>query len=120
LTSSPEILKRLPGNADSYTVETGERAMKIEVNNPVISQLPPERGAKQVSASATTATEGTAQDRTTLHSDSLSVQALTSQAMNTPEIRQDKVDALRQSINSGTYQLDATKIAGAIVSSKSE
>jgi len=44
---------------------------------------------------------------------------LTSQAMNSPEVRQDKVDALRQSVNSGEYQIDPTKIAGAIVDSNS-
>ena len=44
--------------------------------------------------------------------------ALTTQAMKSPEIRQDKVDALSQSVKSGEYQLDATKIAGSIVESE--
>jgi flagellar biosynthesis anti-sigma factor FlgM len=45
---------------------------------------------------------------------------LASQAMNSPEIRQDKVDSLRQSVSSGSYQVDATKIAGALVESNGE
>jgi anti-sigma28 factor (negative regulator of flagellin synthesis) len=45
---------------------------------------------------------------------------LTSQALNTPEIRQDKVDTLSQSVNSGAYQLDATAIAGAMIDSNDE
>jgi anti-sigma28 factor (negative regulator of flagellin synthesis) len=40
--------------------------------------------------------------------------------MSSPEIRQDKVDALSQSVNSGAYQLDATKIASAIIESTGE
>jgi anti-sigma28 factor (negative regulator of flagellin synthesis) len=40
--------------------------------------------------------------------------------MSSPEVRQDKVDTLSQSVNSGTYQLDATKIAGAILGSNGE
>jgi flagellar biosynthesis anti-sigma factor FlgM len=120
LTTSPDGLKRLSGNADSCTVGTGESAMKVELNSPSATLLPAGRSVKQVSTGSTTATQGAAQDRTTFHSDSLSVTSLTSQAMSSPEIRQDKVDTLSQSVNNGTYQLDATRIAGAIVDSKSE
>jgi flagellar biosynthesis anti-sigma factor FlgM len=42
---------------------------------------------------------------------------LTTQALSSPEVRQDKVDTLRQSVSSGTYALDATKTADAIVQS---
>jgi flagellar biosynthesis anti-sigma factor FlgM len=45
---------------------------------------------------------------------------LTSQALNSPEVRQGTVDALRQAVNSGQYQLDATKIAGAIINGNGE
>jgi flagellar biosynthesis anti-sigma factor FlgM len=94
--------------------------MKVELNSPSASLLQAERSAKQVSTSGTAATQDATLDRTTFHSDSLSVQSLTGQAMNSPEIRQDKVDALSQSVNSGSYQLDATKIAGAMIDSKGE
>jgi flagellar biosynthesis anti-sigma factor FlgM len=89
--------------------------MKIEVNSPAANQLPPDRGPKQVSNQGPAVTQGATEDRTTFHSDSTSVRALTSQALNSPEVRQDKVDALRQSVSSGNYQIDATKIAGAII-----
>jgi flagellar biosynthesis anti-sigma factor FlgM len=111
-------LKRFYESADSSTVETGEVAMKIEVNSPAASQLPPDRVAKQVSNSGLAGTQSGTDDRTTFHSDSTSVQSLTTQALNFPEIRQDKVDALSQSVKSGEYQLDATKIAGSIVESE--
>jgi flagellar biosynthesis anti-sigma factor FlgM len=45
---------------------------------------------------------------------------LTSQALNFPEVRQDKVDALNQSISSGTYKLDATATASAMIKDSGE
>ena len=94
--------------------------MKIELNSPATNQLPVDRNVKQVSTSDTTAAQGATVDRTTFHSDSLSVTSLTSQAMNTPEVRQDKVAALQQSIASGEYKVDATKTADAIASSNGQ
>jgi flagellar biosynthesis anti-sigma factor FlgM len=116
-------LKCLLENADSCNVETGERDMKIDLNNSLANLLPPDQGVKQVSTSDTAATRGAAratQDRTTFHSDNMSVQSLTSQALDTPEIRQDKVNTLSQSVSSGTYQIDATAIAGAMIDNKGE
>ncbi|MGA2671860.1 MAG: flagellar biosynthesis anti-sigma factor FlgM [Terracidiphilus sp.] len=94
--------------------------MKIEANSPAAVQLPVDRLAKQVSSSSLSSTQSATEDRITFHSDSTSVQALASHAMNSPEIRQDKVDSLRQSVSSGSYQVDATKIAGALVESNGE
>ncbi len=65
--------------------------MKIEVNSLVASQLPPDRGAKQISNCDLAGMQGATQDRPTFHSDSTSVQALTSQALKSPEIRQAKL-----------------------------
>jgi negative regulator of flagellin synthesis FlgM len=94
--------------------------MKIESNSPSASLLPADRSTKQISTTGTAIARGVTQDRTTLHTDSQSVQSLTSQAMSSPEVRQDKVDEFRQSVNSGTYELDATKIASAIISGNGE
>jgi len=91
--------------------------MKIDVNSPATSQLPPDRGAKPVSNSVLAGAQSATEDRTTFHSDSTSVQALTKSALSSPEVRQDKVDALRQSVSSGEYKLDPSKIANAMVDS---
>jgi flagellar biosynthesis anti-sigma factor FlgM len=91
--------------------------MKIEANSPAASQLTANRSAKQVSNVGQPEISGTTEDRTTFHSDVTSIQQLTSQAMNSPEIRQSKVDALRQSVSSGEYQPDAAKTAGAFIES---
>jgi flagellar biosynthesis anti-sigma factor FlgM len=87
--------------------------MKIEGTSLATSQLPADR-TKQASGAGATGTQGAAEDRTTFHSDSLSVQSLTSQALTSPEVRQGKVDTLSQSVSSGEYQVNATNIAGAI------
>ena len=89
--------------------------MKIDVNSLSANMLPIDRNPKQVSTGNLTSAQSLTQDRTTLHSDSQSIQSLTSQAMKTPEIRQDKVDAFSQAIKSGEYRPDANKIAGAII-----
>lgn len=94
--------------------------MKIDLNSLAASQLSVDRGAKQVSSSSLTGTQATTEDQVSFHSDSLSVQSLTSQALSSPQIRQDKVDALRQSVTSGTYQLDASKTAGAMIENEEQ
>jgi negative regulator of flagellin synthesis FlgM len=91
--------------------------MKIEVNGPAASQVPDQRSAKQVSNSSPASSQSATVDRTTFYSDSASVQSLVSQALKSPEVRQDKVDTIRQSISNGQYQVDSTKIAAAIIAS---
>jgi flagellar biosynthesis anti-sigma factor FlgM len=91
--------------------------MKIDGINPAAAQLPVDNVAARVSNSGPAPNKAAAQDWTSFHSDSSSVQALTTQALNSPEIRQGTVDALRQAVNSGQYQLDANKIAVAISNS---
>jgi len=41
--------------------------------------------------------------------------APTAQAMTAPSIRQDKVEALRQSIQNGDYKIDPDQVAQAIL-----
>jgi len=93
--------------------------MKIDLNSAVASQLPATRETKQASSDGATVTTGVTVDRTTFSSDSV-VHSLTSQALSSPEIRQDKVDALRQAVTSGTYTVDANKIASGIIAENSD
>lgn len=90
--------------------------MKIDLGSAVASQAVMERSSKPLSSTSNNAASSSISgDRTTFSSGS-SVKSLTSQAMNTPEVRQDKVDALRQSISNGDYKVDPNKIASSIVS----
>jgi flagellar biosynthesis anti-sigma factor FlgM len=89
--------------------------MKVDLNSLAASQIPADRGAKQVSNGSLTGTQAPTEDRISFHSGSLSVQSLTSQAMNTPPIRQNMVAELSHSVANGTYQPDAGSIAGGII-----
>jgi len=95
--------------------------MRIDVNNPTASLLSADwsqsQAAKKVSGGAA---EKAAEDRTSLSPVGSMVQALTMQAMRMPEVRQDRVEALRQAVAAGTYPLHAAGIAAAIVSSGEE
>jgi len=42
---------------------------------------------------------------------------LVAQAMNQPEVRTDKVEAIKAQIAAGTYEIDPSKIADAIIDS---
>ena len=89
--------------------------MKIDLTSLAASQIPVDRGANKVSSGSVSGAQAPTEDRISFHSGSLSVQSLTSQAMNSPAIRQDKVDQLSHSVANGTYQPDAGSIAGGII-----
>ncbi|MGA8668365.1 MAG: flagellar biosynthesis anti-sigma factor FlgM [Terracidiphilus sp.] len=90
--------------------------MRIDLTQAAASQIANEPNAKQVGANngATSVLAG-GEDRTTLTSDTQSLGSLVSTAMNSPEIRQEKVDSLTQAVSSGTYQLDPGKIAASMI-----
>jgi negative regulator of flagellin synthesis FlgM len=90
--------------------------MRIDLNQAAASQIASEASPKQVNAE-NAATSGLAgsEDRTTLTSTQQSLNALVSTAMSSPEIRQDRVDNLKQAIGNGTYELDPEKIASSMI-----
>lgn len=69
--------------------------------------------ASQVPNSAANRVE-VGQDQTVFSGAHVQAQALAAQAAQLPEVRQDKVEALRQAIQSGRYQLDPQRTAGAL------
>jgi negative regulator of flagellin synthesis FlgM len=87
--------------------------MRIDLTN--ISFHGVEREDKTRKAGSKASSTPNVEDKASLSVDSLSVSALQAQAMNAPEIRQDKVEALRQSIENGEYKLEPEKIARAIL-----
>jgi flagellar biosynthesis anti-sigma factor FlgM len=90
--------------------------MRIDAYNSAASDVSSDASLQQAGAQKTTnsvtAGEG---DRATLSSDSASSSSLASIALNSPQVRQDKVDSLTQSIASGKYELDPAKIASAMI-----
>jgi len=108
-------LKYLFTEADSSTVEIGVTTMKIDANGPITNQIQTERNPSQKPDGIASTGSSEASDRTTLNSTGNSVQLLTNQALQSPEVRQDKVDAIRQSVSSGQYKVDPGKIADAMI-----
>lgn len=90
--------------------------MRIDLYNAAASQIDNQSSSEQVKAQNLAASQADHDgDRTTLTSGSGSINALVGQAMNSPEIRQDKVSSLQHQIASGQYKLDPQQIAGAMI-----
>jgi negative regulator of flagellin synthesis FlgM len=91
--------------------------MRIDLFNSTASEIAGDKDSKQVSTknAATGSGQIGSEDRTTLTSDSTSVGSLASTALQSPAIRQDKVDSLKAAVSSGQYQLDPGKIAASII-----
>lgn len=90
--------------------------MRVDLSNTQASQIASEPSSQQVSHGTTpAAVGGSDEDRTTLTSDSGAVGSLVSAAMNTPEMRDDKIASLQQAIANGQYDLDPEKIAASMI-----
>lgn len=89
--------------------------MRIDLTNSAAGQIANEPASKQVNTQSGGVNQAGSEDRTTFTSDSASVNSLVSTAMNSPEIRQDKVTSLQQAIGNGQYQLDPQKIAASMI-----
>jgi flagellar biosynthesis anti-sigma factor FlgM len=87
--------------------------MRVDLN--AISLNSVEREDKTKKAGGKAASAANVEDTASLSVDTLSISSLEAQALATPEVRQDKVDALRQSIQNGQYQVDPEQIAQAIL-----
>jgi flagellar biosynthesis anti-sigma factor FlgM len=88
--------------------------MRIDSSSPATNILPADWNTDRVSKGAAGSVQSATEDRTTFSSAGATVSSLTAQAMTLPEVRQDKVNALAQSVSSGAYALDPAAIAGAI------
>ncbi len=94
--------------------------IKLELNT-VSNSQPLEKTTKSSSSAVSTTTANPAsEDRTTFHSDAKTVQSFVSQALATPDVRQEKIDALKQSISDGSYKFDANKVADAMIADHKE
>ena len=89
--------------------------MRIDLNQ-AASQIANESNSKPVDAENVAASDlANSGDRTTLTSTQQSLNALVSTAMSSPEVRQDRVDSLKQAISDGTYELDPEQIAASMI-----
>jgi flagellar biosynthesis anti-sigma factor FlgM len=87
--------------------------MRIDLNNISFHGLEADEKTRKAGSKAATAPN--VEDKTSLSVDTLNISSLKAQALNSPQVRQDKVEALRQSIQNGDYKVEPDKIAQAIM-----
>ena len=88
--------------------------MRIGLNSPDPQRVSTEQTSTSSAAARQTGrTQG--EDADTFSSDSVSLSTLANRALQMPEVRQEKIDSLRQSIANGQYAVDAKSIAAAML-----
>jgi len=87
--------------------------MRIDLNHISLQDLTREEKTRR--AGLKSPSSPSVEDTTSLSADTQSLSSLQTQAMATPAIRQDKVEALRQAIQQGEYKLEPDQIAHAIL-----
>jgi len=87
--------------------------MRIDLNQLSLGNVGNEVNGKKVGGKSSGATSP--QDKAIFSSDSLDLASLQAQALAMPPVRQDRVEALRQAIQNGEYQVDPDKIAQSIL-----
>jgi negative regulator of flagellin synthesis FlgM len=88
--------------------------MKIDLNNSIPDLTVTSRQNNNNPAS-TSPVHHAEEDTASLSFDRTSVGSLVSQAIAAPDVRQDKIDALRQAISSGQFKVEPDKVAEAIL-----
>jgi len=89
--------------------------MKIDLNNSTPDPIVTPQGKNHGSSASSNHVHHAGEDTASLSFDRASVGSLVSQAMASPEVRQDKVDALRQAISNGQFKIEPDKIAEAML-----
>ena len=87
--------------------------MRIDLNNISLPGLEREDKTRKAGSKAPSAPN--VEDKTSLSVDTLSISSLEARAMTVPQIRQDKVEALRQSIQNGEYRVEPRRSRRAIL-----
>jgi len=87
--------------------------MRIDLNQLSLGNVGNEVNGKKVAGKHSGSTSP--EDKASFSSDSLDIPSLEAQVLASPDIRQDKVEALRQAIQNGEYSVEPDKIAQAIL-----
>jgi flagellar biosynthesis anti-sigma factor FlgM len=87
--------------------------MRIDSNRPVATDLTAEKAKNSGKGDNAAEVSGHSPDAFSV--DTISVGALQAKALATPEVRQEKVQSLRDAIRNGSYEVDPAKIADAML-----
>jgi len=89
--------------------------MRIGLNTPDPQSAAAEKAKKSSGSAGNSALSARVQENHDASEDRVTLSALAQQAMANPEVRQEKVEALRQSVSSGQYHVDANESAEAML-----
>ena len=89
--------------------------MRIELNRVDLQSISTDQATKSSAVGTRHSDTSPVGDQLSFSQDTLTLSALATQALATPEVRQSQVDSLRQSVSSGQYELDPSGIANAIL-----
>ncbi len=87
--------------------------MRIELSLPQPSEISTNRASNSPVSSQSASAASPADN---FSGDTVSLSSLSAQALQMPDVRQNKIDSLRQQIASGQYSVDPQEIADAILS----
>jgi flagellar biosynthesis anti-sigma factor FlgM len=88
--------------------------MQINLNQVSSNEIELDKSSKGKASQQPSSATANVVDRASLKNDSTTVSSLQQQALAVPDVRQDKVDALKQQIQSGQYNDDPAETAKAM------
>jgi negative regulator of flagellin synthesis FlgM len=88
--------------------------MQINLNHVSSNEIDLEKSSTDKASQQSSLVNTTVADRTSLKNDSATVNSLKQQALAAPDVRQDKVDSLKQQIQSGQYNANPAETAKAM------
>jgi len=88
--------------------------MRIDLHYGPQQAAETQRNSAPEGTAVNSASRGPAEDHTQLSGAHIQVAALAAQAAQLPEVRQERVHALRQAVESGSYHADPEKVADAL------
>ena len=88
--------------------------MRVDGPVSIPESLQPDKVTRSGSPTPQSGAVSSGQDQTQFSVDGQTLQQLKAQISQMPEVRQDRVDALRQAVSSGSYQVSDQQLSDAI------
>jgi flagellar biosynthesis anti-sigma factor FlgM len=104
----------IPGEEINMRIDSNQNAPAVSENSR--SAASPQAANSSSSTAGSVLSVSAGEDQAQLSGAHVLVQALAAQASQLPEVRQEKVSALRQAVQNGDYRPDPEQVAGALFS----
>lgn len=89
--------------------------MRIDIKGFLLNQVPSDDKTQKVSAKNGIVRNSKPDETGSLSLDKVSILSLEETALASPEVRQERVDALREAIRNSDYSIEPQKIAQAMI-----